>query len=233
MEPDPAPVAASCHILEFSVGPGGARQGDLHAALDPARFEAAFRRRYDADHIAYLVLWYGAILHLWTVRAGVLVAGTDLHPLLRTGDPALDRAVVAILDADRDGPVWELFDSLSEIAGFETMTALRVLARILNLRDRAATDPAAEAELDEALDAIDDGRLPPVPETPATFGLDWAALTAAAPPLHEPLLGPGETTTVTWADGAAPPSDSYLRHVDGIHLGLIDIEGGDEEFEEA
>src|SRR5258707_15693766 len=108
MEPDPAPVAASCHILEFSVGPGGARQGGLPAALGPARFSAAFRRRYDADHIAYLVLWYGAILHLWTVRAGVLVAGTDLHPLLRTGDPALDRAVVAVLDAGRDGAVWEL-----------------------------------------------------------------------------------------------------------------------------
>jgi hypothetical protein len=235
VDPATRTTPASCHVLEFSVGPGRARQGDLHAALDPARFADAFRRRYDDDHIAYLVLCYGAILHLWTVQAGELTTGVDLHPMLRTGDPRLDRAVTAILAAGQEGEVWELFDRVCRLVGFQTMAAVRVVAHILHLRDRAGSDPAAEAELDEAMDAIDDGRVPlvswPGAADPACFDLDWAALAAAAPPLREPLLRPRQRTPVTWSPGGAPPAGSYLRHVDGVHLGLIDIESGDEDFD--
>nr|BFE61045.1 hypothetical protein GCM10020063_055710 [Dactylosporangium thailandense] len=221
MEPEPDLVRASCYVLEFSVGPGGARQGDLRGALTVDRLRAGFEDRYDVGHLAYLVLWYGAILHLWTVRAGELVAGTDLHPLLRTGDPGLDRAAAALLAGGRRGELRDLFNRVHRDID-ETMTALRVFAHVLELH----AGPAA------ALAAIDAGGLPTPPGSGGTFELDWSAVAAAAPPLGEPLLRPGETTAVTWSDELAPPYGSYLRHVDGVHLGLLDIEGGDEEFDE-
>src|SRR5687767_3565385 len=117
----PAPChdrRVSCYLLEFSVGPGGARQGDVHAARDVAALRAAFEGRYDDDDVAYLTLWYGAVLHLWVVGAGgVLAGGFDLHPFLRTGDAGHDATVAAILAADPAGELWDLFDRLVEAVG--------------------------------------------------------------------------------------------------------------------
>ncbi|WP_433061131.1 hypothetical protein [Dactylosporangium sp. CS-033363] len=227
MEPDSDLVAASCHVLEFSVSPGGARQGDLHGALDVARLRARFEDRYDTDHLAYLVLWYGAFLHLWTVQAGKLTAGVDLHPHLRTGDPSLDRAASALLASGRPSELRDLFNKIHLLTD-ETMTALRVLAHVLDLREHAPDDLAA------ALAGIDRRTLPDLPPIAATYELDWSAVAATAEPLRDPLLRPHETTAVTWSqDGLAPPWDSYLRHVDGVILGLVDLEGGDEEWDDA
>ncbi|MEV4515277.1 hypothetical protein AB0K00_40765 [Dactylosporangium sp. NPDC049525] len=223
----------NCYLLEFSVGPGGARQGDVHAARDVGTLRAAFERRYDEDAVAYLTLWYGAVLHLWVVRDGVLAGGFDLHPFLRTGDERHDATVTAILGADRDGEPWELFDRVSEATGFESLDAVRVVTQVLDLRARAGTDPAAAARLADLEEAVDAEDLPAIPGPPCAFTLDWAAIAAAVPPLHAPVLQPGVPFVLTWPDDAAPPADSYLWHADALRLGLNDIEGGYDEFEEA
>ncbi|MDG6101490.1 hypothetical protein Daura_39500 [Dactylosporangium aurantiacum] len=223
----------SCYLLEFSVGPGGARQGDVHAARDLATLRASFERRYDEDHLAYLTLWYGAVLHLWVVRDGVLAGGFDLHPMLRTGDARHDATVVALLDSLQVEQPWELFDTITDLGGLECLEAVRVVTHALDLRSRAATDPAAAAELEALEAAVSDGDVPRVPGPPCRLDLDWAAVEARLPPLREPLLRPGEPTTVTWTDATAPPPDSYLRHTDVLYLGFNDVEAGRHELEAA
>ncbi|MEV0135618.1 hypothetical protein AB0H83_45105 [Dactylosporangium sp. NPDC050688] len=222
----------SCYLLEFSVGPGGARQGDVHAARDLGALRASFERRYDEEHLAYLTLWYGAVLHLWVVQDGVLAGGFDLHPLLRTGDDRHDATVAALLDSLQVDEPWELFDRVTDSGGLECLDAVRVVTHALDLRARAATDPAAAAELEALDDAICDGDVPRVSGPPCRLDLDWAAIEARLPPLREPLLRPGEPTTFTWTEATAPPPDSYLRHARVLYLGLNDVEGGRDELEQ-
>ncbi len=221
----------SCYLLEFSVGPGGARQGDVHAALDLDALRASFERRYDEDDLAYLTLWYGAVLHLWVVQDGVLADGFDLHPMLRTGDDRHDATVVSLLDSLQVEQPWELFDMITDPGEVGCLEAVRVVTHALDLRSRAATDPAAAAELEALEEAVHDGEVPRVPGPPCRLDLDWAAIEARLPPLREPLLRPGEPTTFTWTDATAPPPDSYLRHTDVLYLGFNDIEGGRHQLE--
>ncbi|GAA2422375.1 hypothetical protein GCM10010191_37670 [Actinomadura vinacea] len=85
----------SCYLLEFSVGPGGSRLGDVYAASDLAALRETFEGRWGDgyDHvIPYQLMWYGAVLHLWVVQKGRIVEGFVLRPYLRSGDPACDSA---------------------------------------------------------------------------------------------------------------------------------------------
>ncbi|MEV0564061.1 hypothetical protein [Dactylosporangium sp. NPDC050588] len=221
----------SCYLLEFSVGPGGARQGDIHAGRDLAALRAAFDRRYDDDHLAYMTLWYGAVLHLWVVQDGTLAGGFDLHPFLRTGDPRHDATVAALLDSQRDGEPWDLFDRITDPGDIESLDAVRIVTHFLDLQARAATDPAAATALEALDEAVLDGDVPPVPGPPCRLTLDWAAIESQLPPLREPLLRPGQPTTFTWTAATAPTADSYLHHADELYLGFNDVESGYDELD--
>lgn len=99
----------SCYLLEFSVSPGGARQGDVHVAPTLDGLRESFERRADGAD-GYLVMQYGAVLHLWIVQQGEIVEGIDLHPFLRTGDARCDEALARVLAMsahDRDDALFD------------------------------------------------------------------------------------------------------------------------------
>ncbi|MFC3999754.1 hypothetical protein ACFOVU_27825 [Nocardiopsis sediminis] len=230
----PAEKRASCYLLEFSVSPGGARQGDIHAYTDLKALREGFDERNGAD--PYLIMWYGALLHLWVVQNGEIVQGIDLHPFLRTGDERLDRTLARVLDGGRkegDDDAWdELFSTVTEDFDWNPAAALPTLAHLYDLRDRAgAGDEAAKAEIHRLNEAVEDGDdLEEFAEAgPEGLELDWDAIAAAVPALREPLMGPG-WLPVAWAKGVRKPRDSYLDIADELRLGFNDLENGDSEY---
>ncbi|GGM55927.1 hypothetical protein ACFFX1_07935 [Dactylosporangium sucinum] len=99
----------SCYLFEFSVQPGGMRQGDVHAYPDLAGIRRAFERRYfgfDDDFVAEIID-SGAVLHLWVVERGTLTGGFDLHPFLRKDDDrtTLDWDAIAAVAPVLPGPL--------------------------------------------------------------------------------------------------------------------------------
>ncbi|QKG22693.1 hypothetical protein [Actinomadura verrucosospora] len=229
-------VARSCYLLEFSVGPGGARQGDVFAGTSVAELAAAFADRYD-DHGAdsYLVMWYGALLHLWVVQEGVIVEGIDLHPYLRTGDARCDRALARIVAAHRrDDDLWDVLDQVMEPYDFDMARALPLLAHVLDLHERSeAGDDDARSRLDRILEDAEAEKAPESYDgvTVERLVLDWDAVAAAAPPLREPVLE-AEWVRVRWASKDLMHPETYLNPwgaewVEPLHLGVNDLENGD------
>ncbi|MFB4194701.1 hypothetical protein [Streptomyces carpaticus] len=199
----------SCYLLEFSVGSGGARKGDIYAAGTLADVRRAFE---EADHLdPYLLLWYGSCLRLWVVRHGTVTGGVDLRPYVRCTDPAYDATVRRLL-LDPDGTKGDLLDDLDGALsehGWDMLAALPLLDRVLALRDRGG--PAAEAGERLAVAAAETGDLPlPASGRPvAGLWLDWAALGRRAPALEAPLLTEGPVS-VALARGVPRDPDSYL-----------------------
>ncbi|WP_158642450.1 hypothetical protein [Actinomadura sp. WAC 06369] len=229
----------SCYLLEFSVSPGGARQGDVHVAptLDLLR-ESFERRAHGAD--GYLVMLYGAVLHAWVVQEGEIVQGVDLHPFLRTGDERCDAALARVLalsaddlddyddededDEDDEEETEETEETEGDETGgivarilepydFSPERSLPLLAHAFDLHERSLDgDAAARAELDRILADADAGK------APESFGgvtvdrlaLDWEAVAAALPPLREPVLAT-KWLGVRWADGAERHPETYLE----------------------
>lgn len=226
----------SCYLLEFSVGPGGARLGDVYAGttVDALRETTTARwHGYGVD--GYLILWYGAVLHLWVVQEGVIVEGVDLHPYLRTGDERCDRTLARVIECREErGDRWEEIDGVLDPYVFDSATALPLLTRVIELQDRIEADPA-DAEARAALDRIVEAAS--AKEAPVSYDgvtvdrldLDWAALARALPPLREPLLTEGRVG-VGWADAAVRHPESYLelRLTESLRLGVNDLENGDE-----
>ncbi|MCP2164414.1 hypothetical protein [Goodfellowiella coeruleoviolacea] len=233
----------SCYLLEFSVGGGGARHADVHAYGDLDSVRASLERRGGVD--AYLVLWYGAVLHLWVVRHGAIVEGVDLHPFLRTGDERHDRSVARLLasregrdgESDVDWPA--LFDSLCEACDWDARAALPLLTHLFELHDRGVSgDAAAAEELAALTESIEEGELPDefaiTPADHSCLDLDWAAIGRAVAPLKPPVLGTGEVH-VRWAEDCAPHPESFLRQPFGraeFHAGVNDLENGEDEYPE-
>lgn len=238
-----APVAddRDCYLLEFSAGSGGARRGDIHAHTDLAGLRAGFEARcahHGEDGVdAYLVMWYGAVLHLWVVRDGEIVDGLDLHPFLRCADPAYNTALQDVLDTHDDDDFREFFDAVIEAYPFRTAAVLPLLARGLELTEAAMLgDDAASDELDSLSDelaaAVAERRDPvlPYPIISNTLTFDWEAIAAAAPPVR-----PGEAQgefTFRWGTVTSPVPDSHLRHPRTLHFGVNDLECGDDQYPE-
>ncbi|GGV10815.1 hypothetical protein GCM10010182_33700 [Actinomadura cremea] len=226
----------SCYLLEFSVSPGGARRGDVHVAatLDGLR-ESFEGRAHGAD--GYLVMRYGAVLHLWIVQEGEIVQGVDLHPFLRTGDARCDEALARVLALRGDDLDYEDEDEPDEDEAedgsdgddgsgqpafqimapynFHPERSLPLLAHAFALHDRSgagdAGDAAARAELDRILADAEAGK------APESFGgvtveglaLDLEAIAKVLPPLREPVLAT-KWVEVRWADGVRMHPETYL-----------------------
>lgn len=234
----------SCYVLEYSVGPGGARQGDVFAHGDLHTLRESFENHYGSGPIdPYLVMWYGAILHMFVFDQGTLVREFDLHPFLRTGNGVWDRTLARVI-GHREGtepeglvePAWKDIDLLLEAYGFDCVDALPLLTRAFDLRDRAvAGDDAALAEYRQLVEDADEHRSLPSESAGVGFTLDWDAIEAAVPPLTGPLFTGG------WATVSLPPDlwtvfsgrQSYLtvRRPLDIHVGWNDLEFGYDDAE--
>ena len=217
----------SCYLLEFSVSPGGARLGDVHAGVTVDALRASVDRRYGGEGIdGYLIIWYGAVLRLWVVQEGRIVQGLDLHSYLRTGDERCDRTLERVIGWRGDEPLDWIMDSY----GFDAQAALPLLTRYYEIQDAGGD---VEVLMDDASKA------------PATYGgmtvdrleLDWDALARDLPPLREPVAAEGRFD-VRWADPGLRDPESYLHHYldpsepESLHLGVNDLESGDDEYQD-
>lgn len=199
----------SCYLLEFSVGSGGARKGDIYAAgtLDAAR--EAFE---ETDHLdPYLILWYGSCFRLWIAQHGTVTGSVDLLPYVRSADPAHDATVRRLLLGTEEW-IRDVLDDIDEVLvehGWDMLAVLPLLDRVFTLRERGG--PAAAAEERRIVAAAETGDLPrPAPGAPAAgLWLDWAALAARVPSLEGPLLSEGPVS-VALAPGIPRDPDSYL-----------------------
>ncbi|KAB2387782.1 hypothetical protein [Actinomadura montaniterrae] len=249
--PDPAPAAPddlddldqeeegaahSCCLLEFSMGSGGAPQGDIFVGTSVADLAAAFAGHYDgrgAD--SNLVMRCGALLHLWVVQEGVIVEGVDLRPYLRTGDARCDEALAETIAAQRrDDDLWDVLDRVMDPYDFDEARALPLLAHVLDLHERSeAGDADAGSRLDRILEDAEAGKAPASHGGVAVerLDLDWDAVAAAAPPLREPVLRAGRVR-VRWASDDLMEDHTYLddwgeEWVEPLHIGANDLENGD------
>lgn len=230
-------VAHSCYLLEFSVGSGGARQGDVFVGTSVADLAAAFADHYDGHGAdSYLVMWYGALLRLWVVQEGVIVEGIDLHPYLRTGDARCDRALAETVAArGRGDDLWDVLDEVMDPYVFDKARALPLLAHVLDLRERSeAGDADAEARLDRILADAEAEKAPESYDgvTVERLDLDWDAVAAVAPSLGEPVLE-ADWVRVRWASNDLMQPGTYLNPwgeewVEPLHIGANDLENGDD-----
>lgn len=243
----PSPAQPSCYLLEYSVGSGGARLADIfaHGTLAGLR-EQVVQRSGDPIVIdPYLVMWYGAFLHLWVVRGGRITEGIDLHPLLRTGNPEYDRTLAracAVRESEDAGDeaLWSDIDDIIRGLDWAAERAFPLITRLFTLHDQAVSgtaEPAAvaaRAALAQLREGIADGKLPDLGgPTVDRISLDWDALTPAVPPIDGPLLAAGRVG-VTWADETVQQRDSHLIDacfgpVD-LYAGCNDLENGEDEF---
>lgn len=242
---EPVVRQASCYVLEFSVAHGGSRMADSHVHGDLEGLRASFDRRCarfggPGCVDAYLVMWYGAVLHLWVVQHGVIVDGIDLHPYLRTGNGHLDRALSRLIEVQRHGmddDGWSsLFDLISNAFAHDMSAALPLLSRVFDLRDRVtAGDAGAAAELARVTEsltgAVESGGTPAPPdEAPGVrLMLDWDAIATVAPALENPVLVSG-ATAVRWSQPCPDHLETHLRFARRLHLGVNDLEFGMDEF---
>ncbi|XRQ06410.1 hypothetical protein ACN3XK_59350 [Actinomadura welshii] len=224
----------SCYLLEFSVEPGGARLGDVHVGSTLGMLRQSWSL-FGSDLDDYLVLWYGAVLHLWVVQEGAIVQGIDLHPYLRSGDPRCDAAVPRIVEARESGDDrWDVLEQVIEGYDHETAEALPLLAHVLELQDRAEDgDKAAGAELHRILA---DAEAEDLPEsyggvTVERLELDWDAIAGVLPPLREPLLADTACVGPHWGDDTLRERSIYLRDepLVPMHIGLNDLENDESE----
>ncbi|GAB3456572.1 hypothetical protein GCM10027570_38360 [Streptomonospora sediminis] len=243
--------APSCYLLEFSVGSGGARLGDVHAAPDLAAARESFETRFAVDPDSYLLMWYGAVLHLWVVRCGAVTEGIDLHPYLRSGTPAGDRTLARVVtlkrkafaadSSERDWEVWEDADLVMETADFDCAPTLPVLGRVLELHDRIDADPGS-ADAQRAAEELEgfresDGELPDgwpaLDAGPRALRLDWDALACVVPALEAPLLTSG-WIRLAWAGEPIRVKDSQITEglrwdpSFALHVGWNDLENGED-----
>ncbi|WP_436771208.1 hypothetical protein [Yinghuangia sp. YIM S09857] len=238
---EPAIRQVSCYVLEFSVDHGGSRMADVHAFGDLDALRASFERRCarfgePGGVDAYLVMWYGAVLHLWVVQLGAIVEGIDLHPYLRTGNPRYDEALARLLDIQRQGiedDEWNgLFDLISQAFAYDMAAALPLISRVFDLRDRtAAGDADAPAELASVTaslaDAVESGVAPTSLHgaTDVRLVLDWDGIAAIAPTLDKPVLM-SDATALRWSLTCPEHLETHLRFARRLHLGLNDLEFG-------
>jgi hypothetical protein len=227
----------SCYLLEFSVSPGGARRGDIFVGNTLDEIRECLARREGFDGVDdYLIIWYGAVLHLWVVQQGSIAEGIDLHHYLRTGDERCDQTLarLLVLREDEDSERWDQIEELLEERDYDCAQALPLLTRVLELQDRIEADTAdadAKAELDRILQAAEEKQAP-IPfggVTVEKLSLDWTAIAEALPPLRDPILST-DRVSVRWADPGLRHRDSYLHvYTDptepvALHRGLNDHE---------
>lgn len=226
-----------CYILESSVKPGAARQGDVyvHGSLAGLRELVESVSQPDAG----LLLSYGATLHLWIVRDSAAVEGIDLRPLLSTGTPAYDRAmarIFALSGKHFDKSETRLRSRIQGVLSLhdeEPHEAFPLLARLCELHDRADTgDTGAQTELERLDRNIAEDELPELdgPDFDE-LTLDWDALLKLAPPLEHPVAV-ADVIAVKWALTGKDLPYSYLDDPQPVELrvGLNDLETGDDYF---
>ena len=208
--------------------------GDVHVYGTLAEIRAGFDRRYLVEEHGvdgHLVLFYGAILHLWAVERGTAVAGIDLTRYLRTGDSAHDRVVARLLDPT-DPAVNALSDAFEDLLwsiDHEPMRGMATFARLFELYDSGAVE-----ELQELTGRLK-GERPRLSDHHPRLALDWAAIEADLPVPRGPALTTGEVTIV-WPQGLPPQPEGYIplafNDEGGAELraGLNDLEFGDNEY---
>jgi hypothetical protein len=222
-------VDLSCYVLEFSVAPGGARLVDVHVAGTLAEVRTSLELRCLVEQYGVdpgLIMEFGALLQLWVVQRGTIVAGIDLRPFLRSGDAEADRAVARLIQVRgrSDPSLRDLYSLLEEallLHSCEQLRALPIIVRIFDLYDRAGVgDSTAADELDrlaeqfegEEDDVAEDGAPMLGAGEPAVtrLDLDWDDIAAVAPALQEPVLTEGKVA-VRWSTAFSGPSGSYLQ----------------------
>ena len=235
----------SCYIFEYSVGPGGARKGDVFVHGDFHKLRESVEEHNGPGCVVdpYLIMWYGTTLHMFVFDQGTLVREFDLHPFLRTGNEVWDRTLARVIghreSTEPEGlaePAWKGIDRLLRAYDFDCQEALPLLTRAFELRDRAvAGDDAALAEYRQLVADADEHRRQPSESAGVEFTLDWDAIESAVPPLTGPPFTEG------WAAVSLPPDlwtvfserQSYLtvdRSVN-VHVGWNDLEFGFDEEE--
>lgn len=165
-----APVDRSFHVLEISVQPGGARFAELHVDPDPAQLRpalAGFCANSDGLS-AYLAIWYGARIGVWTVQAGVVTGFVDAYPHIAVHLD--DRPPIPLTDDD----------------------ALRAL--ILAVREQKLREE--DDEVDEYDLQADYHDLDMETYEAMRLVVDWPAIAATLPALTPPLLQPRELAVV-------------------------------------
>ena len=244
--------AVNCYLLEFSVGGGGSRIGDVHAVPDLGAARESFEGHWGDsldDVLAYHVMWYGAVLHLWVVRQGAITEGFDLRPCLRSGDAACDRTLARIIslqerapDDERAEEIWDDADSVMDGAAFDCAPTLPLLGRVLELHDRIDAAPGspaavrAEKELEEFRDADHEPLegWPADDAGPRSLRLDWDALAAVTPSLEKPFVS-SDWMELRWADEPIHVKDSHVTYGLqwygrlAVHSGWNDLENGESE----
>ena len=89
----PIQAPQSCHVLELSVEPGGARFAELYASAKAADLAKALSKFCkNRELAAYLGMYYGALLGVWTVEEDTVSAFLDLHEHLRVYMPGSERS---------------------------------------------------------------------------------------------------------------------------------------------
>lgn len=216
----------SCYLLEFSVAPGGARQGDVYANGTLAGLRKDFK---DENVDSHLVLAYGAVLHAWSVQHGVLVDGFDLHPFLRTGNDEWDRTLLRLVEMRRGGrdarthTRWDDVERFIEGFEFDSAKSLPALTEVFRRCDEGDARPLGR------LAEISQNALPSAP--PVSLSLDWPAIAQHLPELKPPILTKG-WFELTLAPGVRKSAQgSYLSRGTELHEGWNDLEGGYDEYE--
>lgn len=227
--------------------PGGARLGDVHVAGTLAEVRTSFELRCLVEQHGVdpgLIMDFGALLQLWVVQRGTIIAGIDLRPFLRSGDAEADRAGARLIQVRETSDhslddLRKLLDAALFLHSCEQLRALPIIALIFDLYDRAgAGDSTAADELDRLAeqirverDGFAQGR------APTRLDLDWDGIAAVAPALQEPVLTEGKVA-VRWSTAFPGPSDSYLqpheylKHNDlpvMLRAGYNDLEFGENE----
>jgi hypothetical protein len=195
----------STYVLETSVGPGGSRWAEIHAYSSRAHIKACLES-FCANQAmeAYHAIWYGAVLAIYTVQRGAVVACLDLHPYLS-----------AQLEEEEPLPLTQK-DKLC------AMVRARRPGQKAQERGGEPGDEEDEEEIDP-LDDWDDSDIATFDAFELSF--DWPAIERQLAPLEEPLLGPNESTRIELK--IKKPEDAYLTLSKTLEYGSEDREAGE------
>lgn len=188
----------STYVLETSVGPGGSRWAEIHAYSSRDHIKACLVAFCTNEQMqAYHAIWYGAVLAIYTIQRGAVVACLDLHP--------------------------HLFARLDDKGPLPLTQAKTINDRVRARRPGAGVTPADDEEELDPLDDWDDSDVATFDSVELTF--DWPAIERQLAPLQEPLLGPDESTRIELK--IKQPEDAYLYSSKTLEYGSEDREAGE------
>lgn len=190
----------STYVLETSVGPGGSRWAEIHAYTSRDHIKACLTAFCKNDQMqAYHAIWYGAVLVIYTIQRGAVVACLDLHPHL-------------FARLDDTGPL--------------PLTETKTLCALVRARRPQSSEAPAPADEDEELDPLDDWDDSDVATFDSVeLSFDWPAIERQLAALSEPLLGPEESMRIELK--IKLPEDAYLYLSKTLEYGSEDREAGE------